>query len=171
MLLEILNKNYDGIWLQIMIIFMTWVIVILAIGIDLFFGIQKSKSAKIYMHSFGLRQTSGKVVQYLAFMFFMVFVDVLNPVWVYTKFVPLPLFSIFGAIVLVYTEFKSVREKSSDKFRLAVTKNPLEIIKFITDNRDLIDGIRKMADSSPNPDVPYYGSTDNQQFPNHNNQE
>lgn len=149
MLLEILNKNYEGIWLQVTLIFMTWVIVILSIGIDLFFGIQKSKTNRIYVHSFGLRQTSSKVVQYLAFMFFMLFVDTLNPIWVYTSFIPLPLFSIFGAIVLVYTEFKSVREKSSEKFRLAVTQNPLEIIKFITDNRDLIDKVRSMKEADP----------------------
>lgn len=148
MLLEIINRNYDGLYLQIMVIFMSWVIVILAIGIDLYFGIQKSKEKKIYTHSFGLRQTSAKVVQYLAFMFFMLFIDILNPVWVYTSFIPLPLFSLFGAIVLVYTEFKSVKEKSSEKFRLAVTQNPLEIIKFITDNRDMIDRVRSMKEEN-----------------------
>lgn len=145
MLLEIIKRDYEALWVQVTIIFLCWVIVLLAVGIDLYFGVKKSRENKVYTHSYGYRQTSAKVVQYLAFMFFMVFIDILNPLWVYSAFVPLPIFSIFGAIVLVYTEFKSVREKSSEKFRLAISQNPMEIIKFITENRDLIDRVTNIT--------------------------
>lgn len=143
MILEILSKNYDALIMQFSIVFLCQVIVVLSIGIDLHFGIKKSKQAGVYTHSFGLRQTSEKVVQYLAFMFFMMFIDILNPLWVYINVVAMPIFSVFGAIVLVYTEWKSVREKSEEKFRYAIKNNPIDIINFIKENRKLIDEIIK----------------------------
>lgn len=133
MILEILQKDFEAIQSQLLVVFMCFIIVILSIGIDLYFGIQKSKKEGIYTHSFGLRKTSEKVVQYLAFMVFMLFIDFLNPVWAYLNYQSLPLLSIFGAIVLVYTEWKSVREKSSDKFRNDIGSNSKEIIRHIQD--------------------------------------
>lgn len=71
-------------------------------------------------------------------MAFMLFFDCLNVLWIYFNFQQLPIFSIFGALVLVYTEFKSVREKTDEKFRKAIADNPKEIIQFVKDNRHLI---------------------------------
>lgn len=133
MILDILNKDFSAIQAQLLVVFMCFILVILSIGIDLYFGIQKSKKVGIYTHSYGLRKTSEKVVQYLAFMVFMLFIDILNPVWAYLNYKDLPLLSIFGAIVLVYTEWKSVREKSSDKFRNDIGSNSKEIIGHIQD--------------------------------------
>ena len=136
MIINVLNKNYDAIMSQLMIFFVAACAVIIAIGIDLFFGIKKSKvEGKFVTHSYGFRKTSEKTVQYLGFMFFMLLLDFLNPLWAYVKLVELPILSIFGAIVLVYTEHKSVRENSSDKFRHAIKNNPSEIINFIKENR------------------------------------
>lgn len=144
MVLYFLNKDYDSLLLQLLLVFVCWMIVILAIGIDLLFGIKKSKEKGVFKtHSYGLRMTSKKTVEYLAFMFFMLFIDILNPLFVYFEIQSLPLLSTFGAIVLVYTEWKSVREKSDDKFRHAIQNNPGEIIKFIRENRELIDEIKK----------------------------
>lgn len=133
MILDILNKDFSAIQAQLLVVFMCFILVIFSIGIDLYFGIQKSKKVGIYTHSYGLRKTSEKVVQYLAFMLFMLFIDILNPVWAYLNYKALPLLSIFGAIVLVYTEWKSVREKSSDKFRNDIGSNSKEIIGHIQD--------------------------------------
>ena len=143
MILEILNKDFEAIQRQLLIVFLAFIIVVLSIGIDLYFGIKKSKVQGVFMHSYGLRQTSKKTVEYMAFMLFMFFIDILNPLWVYANLVALPLFSIFGAIVLVYTEWKSVREKSSEKFRFAIKENPTEIVDFVLRNRDKIDDIIK----------------------------
>jgi len=131
MILEILNKDFAAIQAQLLIVFMCFILVILSIGIDLYFGIQKSKKVGVYTHSYGLRKTSEKVVQYLAFMLFMLFIDILNPIWAYLNYKALPLLSIFGAIVLVYTEWKSVREKSTDKFRNDISTNSKELINHI----------------------------------------
>ncbi len=145
MIIEILNKNYEALIMQLTVVLIAWLIVILSIGIDLYFGIKKSRELGLFKtHSYGLRETSKKTVQYLAFMAFMLFIDVLNPVWVYFDFVPLPLLSIFGAIVLVYTEWKSVREKADEKFRYAIKNNPVDIINFIKENRELIEQLKDL---------------------------
>lgn len=141
MLLEILNGDFDALRRQLLVVFVCDLIVILSIGIDLFFGIKKSKDLGIYTHSYGLRQTSRKTVEYLALMLFMFFIDVLNPFFAYFDYIALPLFTIFGAIALVYTEWKSVREKTSEKFRESIKDSPVEIVSFILKNREKIDSI------------------------------
>lgn len=151
MIIEILNKNYEALIMQLMVVMIAWLIVILSIGIDLYFGIKKSRELGLFKtHSYGLRETSKKTVQYLAFMAFMFFIDVLNPVWVYFDFVPLPLLSIFGAIVLVYTEWKSVREKADEKFRYAIKNNPVDIFNFIKENRELIEQLKDLKKKGEN---------------------
>lgn len=144
MVLEILNKNYDAVVMQLSIVVLAWIIVLASIGIDLHFGIKKSRQLGVFKtHSYGLRKTSEKVVQYLAFMLFMFFIDVLNPVWAYFTFKAMPLATIFGAIVLVYTEWKSVREKADEKFRYAMKNSPTDILNFIRENKEIIDELSK----------------------------
>ncbi len=138
MILEIINKQYDALIWQLQFILVAWVIVVMSIGIDLYFGIRKSKVQGMFTHSYGLRATSKKVVQYLSFMAFMLFFDALNVFWIYMDIQKIPLATLFGAIVLVYTEAKSVREKTSEKFRKAIAEHPSEILAFIKDNRHLI---------------------------------
>ena len=143
MILDIIKKDYVELILQLQAVLVTWAVVIMAIGIDLYYGIRKSRKSGMFTHSYGLRRTSAKTVQYLSFMLFMLFFDVLNVFWVYFDFQKMPLASIFGAVVLVYTEAKSVREKTSEKFRKAIAENPAEIVEFIKDNRRLIKDLTK----------------------------
>lgn len=138
MILEIINKDWSALIGQLHVVLFTWFIVMLSIGIDLYYGIQKSKKSGMFIHSYGLRRTSTKVVQYLSFMLFMLFFDALNVFWIYFDVQKIPIASIFGAIVLVYTEGKSVREKTSEKFRKAIAENPAEIVEFIKDNKKLL---------------------------------
>lgn len=143
MLLEIVLGDFDKILTQIYVVFLAWLIVIMAIGIDLYFGIKKSKETGLYVHSYGLRQTSKKTVQYLSFMFFFFFIDVLNPFWIYFDYQSMPLLSIFGAIVLTYTEYKSVREKSDEKFRNDFDGNAKELYKLLKENKDILKDFKK----------------------------
>ena len=144
MILYFLNKDYDALLLQLLLVFVCWMIVLLATGIDLRSGIRKSKERGVFKtHSYGLRMTSKKVVDYFEFMLFMLFLDFLNPLFVYFDIVSLPLLTTLGAIFLVYTEWKSVREKADEKFRHALRNNPNEIIQFIKENRELIEDLKK----------------------------
>ncbi|WP_038988500.1 hypothetical protein [Myroides marinus] len=142
----LLEKDFDSILLQLFLVFTAWIMVVLSIGIDLYFGIKKSKKEGVYTHSYGLRKTSEKVVEYLAFMFFMLFLDFLNPLFAYFDIAAMPLLSVFGAIVLIYTEWKSVREKSDEKFRYALKRNPAELIKFVQENKELIEEFKKLKE-------------------------
>lgn len=143
MLLEIVLGDFAKLLTQIYVVFLSWLIVILAIAIDLYFGIKKSKQTGLYVHSYGLRQTSKKTVQYLSFMFFFLFIDVLNPFWIYFDYQSMPLLSIFGAIVLTYTEYKSVREKSDEKFRNDFDGNAKELYKLLKENKDFLKELDK----------------------------
>lgn len=144
MILEIINKEWDALMWQLQFAMIAWALVIVSIGIDLHFGIRKSKEIGLFTHSYGLRQTSKKVVQYLSFMAFMLFFDVLNVFWIYFDGLQkIPLATLFGAIVLVYTEAKSVREKTSEKFRKALKHHPAEIIQLIKENKELVDDLIK----------------------------
>lgn len=147
MIIDILHKNYDSLFVQLTIVMIVWLLVILSNGIDLYFGIKKSKESGVYTHSYGLRKTSEKVVQYLAFMFFMLFIDVLNPIWVYFDLVQLPLLTIFGGIVLIYTEWKSVKEKTDEKFRYAIKNNTADIIKFLQENKDFVEKLSEIENN------------------------
>lgn len=150
MILEIINQDYDAIIGQLHVVLACWVIVVMAIGIDLHYGIRRSKSSGMFVHSYGLRRTSSKVVQYLSFMLFMLFFDALNVFWIYFDVQKVPAATIFGAIVLVYTEAKSVREKTSEKFRKAIAENPAEIVEFFKDNKkllkELVDDAKEMKE-------------------------
>lgn len=141
MIIEILKKDYAAVIFQLQFVLIAWVIVVLAIGIDLYYGIQKSKKTGIFIHSYGLRRTSSKVVQYLSLMIFALFFDVLNVFWIYFSVYKIPIATLLGAIVLVYTEWKSVREKTSEKFRKAIADNPAEILEFIKDNKKILQDI------------------------------
>lgn len=153
MILEIVTLDFEKIFFQLMTVFITWVIVVFAIGIDLYFGIQKSKANKIpVVHSWGLKQTTKKTVNYLAFMAFFFFLDVLNPFWIYFDYQSMPLLSIFGAIVLVYTEYKSVRENANEKFGREFDQNAKEILTLLRENKEFIDGLKTKTDDRFNQD-------------------
>lgn len=142
MILEIVTGEFHKLLIQMYVVFLAWLIVVLAIGIDLHFGIKKSKQNGLFVHSYGLRQTSSKVVQYLALMAFFLFIDVLNPFWIYFEYQSMPLLSVFGAIVLTYTEYKSVREKTDEKFREDFDGNAKELYKFIMENKDYLENLK-----------------------------
>ena len=62
----------------------------------------------------------------------------------------MPLATIFGAIVLVYTEWKSVKEKADEKFRYAIKNSPTDIINFICENKEIIDDLSKTQNKGEN---------------------
>lgn len=141
MLHYIVNKDFDSIIMQILIIFIACVVVVLSAFIDLIFAVRIARSQGKASKSYGFRRTCNKLLEYLSFMFFMIFIDVLNPVFSYFEIQTLPLMTIGGAIFLVYTEWKSVREKSSDNFKYSIENNPVEMINFIKDNADAIKAL------------------------------
>lgn len=136
MLLEIAHFEIDKLIIQLYIIFLCWVIVLMAVAIDFYFGVQKSKeNGKKYIHSFGIKRSGKKLAQYLAVMMFMFFLDVINPFWIYSSFTSLPIFSIIGCAIWVWTERKSVMEKFEDKIRHDFHDNAKDLMKTLGELR------------------------------------
>lgn len=145
MLHYLLELNTSAILLQLFVIFVSWVLVLFAVGIDLHFGIAKSREDGIQVtHSRGIRLTYMKVKEYLAIMFFMLFLDILNPIFTYFAVPTAPLFSVGGAIVLIWTEWKSVKEKKEDKFR-KVGDSAYEIMDYLRRHKEELEEFKKLA--------------------------
>lgn len=143
MLRQIAELDWLGIRGQVTIVFVCWIIVLLAVAIDLYFGIKKSKEEGRFVHSYGLKQTTKKSVLYLSLMMFAFFIDILNPVWHWIDYVQMPIMSIFGAVALVYTEYKSVREKNVEKVQKEIEQNVKELYELMKSNKDILKELKR----------------------------
>lgn len=142
MILHIIEQDWDSLMLQFLIILIDCVAVIIAMGIDLYFGIQVSKKNGGFIRSKGLQISTQKLVRYLSVMMLMIVLDVINPLFVYLDFQPIPVFSFLGAFVLIYTEYKSIKEKFDDDFQKELQDNALEILNFVKNNKELISQLK-----------------------------
>lgn len=146
MILDYLNGNMAAIISKLIVIFVAWGIVLTACGIDLYFGIKKSKTVgEFKTHSYGLRQTVKKVIYYLALMTFMLLLDGLNPLGLVNDTLNLmPLASILGGIVLVWTEFISVKEKAEEKYVKRTANVANELMKLAVESPELMGKLKEI---------------------------
>lgn len=142
MILHIIEQDWDALLLQFLIILIDCVAVIIAMGIDLYFGIQASKKNGGFIRSKGLQISTQKLVRYLSVMMLMIVLDVINPLFVYLELQPIPVFSFLGAFVLIYTEYKSIKEKFDDDFQKELQDNAMEILNFVKNNKELIEQLK-----------------------------
>lgn len=140
-LLDLINGCSKEVIVYSAIAFGVLVAVLIAVSIDLFFGIRKSKTKGNFIHSFGLKRTINKLVEYLAMLVMMFLGDFINPMWLVLDFPKIPVLTVIGGFVLIYIEHKSVREKSHRKFVNATAKAPREIIRYIVENKNLVKEI------------------------------
>ena len=139
MIIEILNGDFAMLWIKLFIVFGAWLCILVAMIIDLYFGIQKSKKIGEHTSSEGLRRSVHKVVYYYSMMTFALLLDAINPL---TFYLPIPLSSIpvitiIFAMALIYTEAKSVREKAEDKLRRRTDDSVKELIDAFKNREDL----------------------------------
>lgn len=153
MIFDYLQHNYQNIIEKLFIIFFTWFVVLTAIGIDLVHGIKKSKAVGEYTHSYGLRQTIKKIINYLSMMVFMLLFDSLNPLGGMIDIFKLPLASIVGALSLVWIEFISVREKADEKFRRRTAKTTGDILEILVTDERIKKKIRDNLKNEKNEEV------------------
>ncbi len=155
MITEFLNHDYAAIMQKLIVVSMAWGGVLIAILIDLFFGIQKARSLNEIRSSEGYRRSINKFVWYYAVMFFALLFDALLPISFFFSF-PLsaiPFVSILGATALILTEFKSVREKAEDKVRRKTEASAIEIIELLKNKEDaflqLLEQFKKEKNEKP----------------------
>lgn len=155
MITEYLNSDYAGILQKLIVVSMAWGGVLIAILIDLFFGIQKARSLNEIRSSEGYRRSINKFVWYYAVMFFALLFDALLPISFFFSF-PLsavPFITMLAAAALILTEFKSVREKAEDKVRRKTDASAMEIIELLKNKEDaflqLLEQFKKENNEKP----------------------
>ncbi|AZA82156.1 holin [Chryseobacterium lactis] len=140
------DQAYKIIIAKLFMVCGAWICVLIAILIDLYFGIQKSKSIGEHTSSEGFRRSIQKFAFYYSMMFFALIFDTLFlPVSISLNIAYIlkvaPLFSILCAAGLVLTEAKSVREKADQKLRRKTDRSNREIASGLFDllkNKDSI---------------------------------
>lgn len=140
------DQAYKIIIAKLFMVCGAWICVLVAMLIDLYFGIQKSKSIGEHTTSEGFRRSIQKFAFYYSMMFFALIFDALFlPVSISLNIAFVlkvaPLFSILCAAGLVLTEAKSVREKADQKLRRKTDRSNREIASGLFDllkNKDSI---------------------------------
>lgn len=136
MLNLVIEKQWEVLTTVFLIVFIEWSIVWASIGIDLHYGIKKSKSAGILTtFSAGLRRTSTKVKEYSTVLLFALFLDFLNPVTVYFDIPPFPIASTLASLFLVLTEFISVREGIDQKLNKDLKANTALFVELLKNDK------------------------------------
>jgi len=120
--------------IHIVLIALACAVMIVAMGIDLFFGIQKARQLGQATTSKGLKRTCDKAKKYFSPFLVLVCLDLLTSV-----IIPLPIFSLLWAGYCVFCEFLSVREKSWEKAEIREQEQTMSII--LKNRKDIAEAI------------------------------
>lgn len=125
-----LTGDFETLRLKLAIIGIMWILVSLAMAIDLICGWRKAKERGEARTSYGLRQTVSKAVLYYALMLFAFMFDCIG-----TFFYPQPYVTLIAAAFLIFIECKSILEKAHDKDKWKINKS-IEDLNIILENKD-----------------------------------
>ncbi|MEI7486430.1 MAG: phage holin family protein [Chryseobacterium sp.] len=152
MILEILKHDYAALWLKLFVVSGAWGCVLIAILIDLYFGVKKSKALGEHTSSEGYRRSIQKFNYYYALLAFALIFDALLPISYYLPFPlsALPIVTLLGAVALVFTEAKSVREKGDAKLRRKTDASVKELITLLKDREDILTEFLKNNSNEQN---------------------
>lgn len=125
---------------QIAIVAIMWLLVAIAIIIDLVSGIRKAKERGEMRTSYGFKQTVNKAVLYYAFMLFGFMFDCIG-----MFFYPLPIVTLIASAFLIFIECKSVFEKAHDKDKRKFNRSLNELVTLLDNRDDLLKGITEIV--------------------------
>lgn len=134
-----LHKDYHALATKLELVLIMWIIVLVAIIIDLVSGIKKAKELGELRTSVGFRRTVSKGVQYYGLLCFAFMFDLLG-----SFFFPLPYFTMLATFFLVFVEAKSVFEKAQDKDRRKMNDSIKDLVILLEHKDDLLNGIKKL---------------------------
>ena len=146
MIIDYLEGDYKTLITTLFVVCFAWIVVIVAMLIDLYFGVKKAKELGEATSSEGFRRTINKATYYFALMGFAFLFDIFDVITPYFFPHPLgsvPFVSIFVALGLVFTEAKSVREKAEDKARRRTDESFKKILELMQNREDVM---REIAD-------------------------
>lgn len=167
MLFEIIDKDWETLQGQFTAIVVAYVLVGLAVALDvrsrvkkeniayikaqIKSGVPKSEIKKFCITSGGIRKAGKKLSDYYTSMTFFVMLDIFNFGWYFFELRPLPIFTILSACVWVFTEYRSMKESLDEKVRYSFDENSAEIVKKIKtlskDVNEISENLRGIKDN------------------------
>lgn len=126
----------EHLYLHIMLIVLCAAAMLVAMAVDLYFGIKKAKKNGEATTSTGFKKTCDKSMKYFMPFLCLICIDVIG-----SAVLPVPAFSMIWAAWCVFCEFKSVREKAWTKAELrkaertvnVVVENKDDIVKMVAE--------------------------------------
>jgi hypothetical protein len=118
--------------------------VLLALLIDLFFGVRRAKRLKVARTSYGFRRTITKASTYFGLMMLLTIADIVASV-----ILQMPYFTVIGALGIVIVEGISVYEKVKDENK-KIEEVPtvlLELLKNKDNIQDILSWLKQNENS------------------------
>ncbi len=132
----LLTEDHVTFRIKLAIVLIMWLMVFVAIVLDLISGWRKAKERREARTSFGLRRTVSKAVLYYALMLFAFMFDCIG-----MFFYPQPYVTLIAAAFLIFIECKSIFEKAHDKEKNRMSKGFEELSAMIHNKDDLMKAI------------------------------
>jgi hypothetical protein len=135
----LLSEDYNALRFKLAIVAIMWLLVAIAVAIDLISGWKKAKKRGEARTSYGLRRTVTKSVLYYALMLFAFMFDCIG-MFFYAE----PYITLIAAGFLIFIEAKSILEKAQDKDKRKMNKSLEELSIMLEHRDDLIKGVAEM---------------------------
>ena len=136
---SLLNQDYPSLRFKLAIVGIMWLMVTIAMTIDLISGWHKAKERGEARTSYGLRRTVSKAVLYYALMLFAFMFDCIG-----TFFYAQPYITLIAAAFLIFIECKSILEKAHEKDKWKMNKSIEELYVMLDNKDDLLKGLSEI---------------------------
>jgi hypothetical protein len=131
---SIIDKDWDRIEMLSYVLIIVYSCVLLAILIDLWFGVRRAMRLNVARTSYGFRRTITKATTYFGLMMLLTIADVVASI-----ILKMPYFTVFGALGIVIVEGISVYEKVKDENK-KIEEVPTVLLELLK-NKDNIQDI------------------------------
>lgn len=136
---SLLNGDFQTLRFKLGVVAIMWLLVAVAMVIDLVSGVQKARQRGELRTSYGFKQTVNKAVIYYAFMLFSFMFDCIG-----TFFYPLPFVTLVAAAFLIFIEGKSVLEKASEKDKRKLNRNLTDLSVLLENREDILKSLTEL---------------------------
>jgi len=134
-----LTEDFGTLRIKLAIVGIMWLLVAIAIVLDLVSGWRKAKERSEARTSYGLRRTVTKAVLYYALMLFAFMFDCIG-MFFYNE----PCVTLIAAGFLIFIEAKSILEKAHDKDKRKLNRHFEEFSILLENKDDLAKGIAEL---------------------------
>jgi hypothetical protein len=140
---SIMETDWDRLKMLSIVLCVFYSCVLVAILVDLFFGVRRARKLKIARTSYGFRRTITKATTYFGLMMLLTVADVVASI-----VLNMPFFTAFGAIGIIIVEAKSVYE-STKEYNKGIEEVPRVLVEILK-NKDNIQSIIEFLNNNTN---------------------